>query len=504
MEKEKIMQKLKIKDYNKELEELLLNKKFSKDAKNLLSSMLYKVENSYDDYKKVKREVPTKKELFEEIIQIIEKDCNDIKLAKINEEENPIPNGKKSITIKEEKQIITYQNELALLKALYSLNTNIFNEYSEELEEKAVFALLNEGEQTAKSEIIRDFDGWSWNVMTSEIEKYIPNIFYQSIVYLLGYNTLNQNKNFSIKELEKMLKEKYKTSLAEKIVKTAIQVSIINYINQNPKEQIVLKQIEKDLIKTLKLMEDKKQYIEKVTNEKKKYVKEIEKIDKYFYDDLELKREYIKQNEKLPQDQRVFSLSDFSEKTENRRAYLESEIKILTEKLKPQNFVKEKTKVEKKLEFLQALKHENLEGIIQEFIDLILKAINIQIQKIEVKKDIVDKLYILRYLKLLYVNNENNIGDLCKKQFEKTEKNLITIGCNLRALNILSHNVAENYKIYKNIFNTKIIDLESAYIEVSKENVVNIYDENSLEKQEKFTEFKELTVKYNKKTKIFN
>ena len=51
--------------------------------------------------------------------------------------------------------------------------------------------------------------------------------------------------------------------------------------------------------------------------------------------------------------------------------------------------------------------------------------------------------------------------------------------------------------------NNKIIDLENAYIEIDKENKVLLYDENSLEKQEKFAEFKEVTVKRNKKIKIF-
>ena len=73
MEKEKIIQKLKIKDYNEELEEVLDTKTFSKDVKNLLSSMLYKVENSYEDYKKTKVEVGSKKELLEEIVEIIRK-----------------------------------------------------------------------------------------------------------------------------------------------------------------------------------------------------------------------------------------------------------------------------------------------------------------------------------------------------------------------------------------------------------------------------------------------
>lgn len=503
MGKEKIMQKLKIKDYNKELEEVLLNKTFSKTTKNLLSSMLYKIENSYEDYRKTKVEVASKKEFLEEIIKIIGKDCKKIEITKPNSEKNMIPEGEKSIVIEKENKIITYQNELLLLKAIYKLNTNKFNEENVELKEKAIFTLLNEGEESFKSEIIRDFDGWSWNIMTSEIDNFVSNLVYQSFIFLIGYNEFNQNKNINLKDLELMLKKRYKTTLVEKMLKTLTQVSLLNYLKYNSEEYEVLQENENQYQKELLLMEDKKTYINEITKQKKEYIREIEDIDKYINDDLKLKKEYIRQNQELPQDQRVFSLSDFSEKIQTRKIFLENEIKKLIEKLKPANYVKEKTKIEKKLEFIKELRVENLGVIIQEFINLVLKAINTQIEKVETKKEIIEKIHILRYLKLMNVDENVTTGKLCKKQFEKVEKNLITTACNLKTINIFSQDVEENYKIYKNIFETKIIDLESAYIEISKENMVQIYDENSLEKEEKFAEFKELAVKRNKKIKIF-
>ena len=407
------------------------------------------------------------------------------------------------MVIDNEKKILTYQNELALLMAIYELNNNKFNKKSEDLNEKSIFAVLNRGEIISKSEVIRDFDGWSWNIMTNEIDNYIANLVYQCMVYLLGSNKLNQNKNMNLKDLEIMLKERYKPLLVDKILKILAQVSILNYINENPDEQQVLKDIQKQMEKTYSLMEDKKTYIEKITNQKKKYLKEIEKIDKYINDDLELKREYIKQNEKLPQDKRVFSLSDFSEQVQEKRDFLENEIKNLTENLKPKNYVKEKSKIEKKLNFIKELNVESPNEIVREFINIVLKAINIQITNINLKKEIVQEIHILRYLKLINIDDNKIAGDICKKQFEKVEKNLITKGCNIKALNIFSQDVEENYIIYKNIFNTKIIDLESAYIKIDNENNVIIYDENSIEKKEKYNNLKELTVKYNKKIKIF-
>ena len=45
--------------------------------------------------------------------------------------------------------------------------------------------LLSKGKIVDEEEIVRDFDGWSWNVVTEEIENYICNIVYQNIKILV-------------------------------------------------------------------------------------------------------------------------------------------------------------------------------------------------------------------------------------------------------------------------------------------------------------------------------
>ena len=64
MEKEKFILKLNIKDYNNQLEKILSKKTFSEDTKNLLLSMLYKVENSYTDYSLANGDTKNKKEIL--------------------------------------------------------------------------------------------------------------------------------------------------------------------------------------------------------------------------------------------------------------------------------------------------------------------------------------------------------------------------------------------------------------------------------------------------------
>lgn len=309
---------------------------------------------------------------------------------------------------------------------------------------------------------------------------------------------LEQQKGASINEIENILKEKYKASLAEKIIKVITQISIIKYIENKPEYKNKLEETKNNLQKQLEIFNDKKQYIENITKEKKETLKEIEKIDKYINDDLKLKKEYIKQNEALPQEERVFSLSDFSEKIEIKRTNLQNKIEELAEKMKPKNYVKEKTKLEKEFEFINEifLAKFELKSFIEEFIKLLIKTLSIQIEKVTTKKEIVEDIYKFRYLNL-------SVEEVYRKQLDKLQKKLITKGCNLKFLTIFSQDVTENYAIYKNIFKTKIIDLESTYIEISKDNVVKIYDENSLEKEENNNKFKDIIIKYNKRIKIF-
>ena len=60
--KEKLLDKMVKRDYNNELESILEKKIFDENAKNLLLNILYKIEASYKDYEKTKRNVKTKEE----------------------------------------------------------------------------------------------------------------------------------------------------------------------------------------------------------------------------------------------------------------------------------------------------------------------------------------------------------------------------------------------------------------------------------------------------------
>lgn len=115
-----------VKDYNNELEKVLEKKSFSEDTKNLLLSMLYKMETNYPDYERIKREVLPKKVYMNQVIQMIKKDCDEIEV--IDPKSDKYKEMKKQhleyeIDSKNQK-IRIFPNEITLLTAILEVSRN--------------------------------------------------------------------------------------------------------------------------------------------------------------------------------------------------------------------------------------------------------------------------------------------------------------------------------------------------------------------------------------------
>lgn len=186
LEREKIISKLNIKDYNNNLEKILLKKSFPEDVKSLLLSMLYKIETSYEDYKTVKIQVKEKREILEDILNIVEYRCNKIEVIKLSANDGRLSENKKYDVDKEKGEIISYPNEMVLMTALYELkDEKIETSNLLTIVQKPLQIALQKGSILNNVEIIRDFDGWNWNIVTSEINCFICNCIYQTITLLL-------------------------------------------------------------------------------------------------------------------------------------------------------------------------------------------------------------------------------------------------------------------------------------------------------------------------------
>ena len=512
MEKDKIIYKLNIKDYNNNLEKILVKKTFPEDAKNLLLSMLYKIENSYEDYKKVKVNVKLKKEILQEITEIIEHKCNKIEIVKTTENVGGAPLGAPN------KRIITHLDEKELLYRIIELGNNeFFIDDKYVLIKKYLERTLSQGYIINLNEIIRDFDGWAWNISTKNISNLTYNFLYQTIVMLVGHSFIEDwkySKKDNINELKKKLRKYSEDEDVEEIVKLISQISIIEYILFDSEEKQNLINKRNILQEEFDNIDNKKVYLQKLANKKKEIGKEIKDIDSLLSDDFKLKKEFIAKNQNLSTEKRIFSLSDFVEILQNERIELIKNLDIYANMMKPANYIEEKHKINKDLSLLKEIELENnikekQEKLTYKLVSLIYKNLSNKIKNVQTKKDITELLYCLRYYKFIPISKNKFIKDIEEKKenLEKLEKELITKACNIKAITIFNKNIDENFKIVKDAFKTKIIDLEKVYIELKKEkqNIkVIIYDENNIENEIKLNISEEINVKYNKKIKLFN
>ncbi len=554
MSKEDIFSKISLKDYNNELEKVLEEKDFSEVVKNLLLSMLYKIENSYEDYETVKVNTASKKYFIKKIIKIINEKCNKIELIKpLTEESKELEeNNVNYIVDKKSGKIKVYQNETMMLEAIVALdqNENIVDK------QKYIFAdalenILLNGNRMNKVEVIRDFNGWSWDITTSQIQSKNINLIYQNLILLLGNAFIQKwitqeneqdeeieipnneilrskyNESFGItkeelkqdekidffdkmkEDLEQKYGEENALNFIERFVKTVVAIGC----NQNEKQKdIILKQQEKVKEQLLK-MQDNKTYIEEISNYKKQINEQIKQIDTLLSDENMLKEEYKKRNAKLPNKEKIFSVSHLVIMLEKQRNSLLKEIQKCNKQIQPKEFVKTKQKLEEKVNFFEDINvKENekvnekvqIENLQLEF----LKCFEEKVLKVDTKKEIEKLLYELRYYEQISYNGSKvNKIKIINEQLERLEKALIEKSCNQKVLVKFSNDENLNLKILTLLFYSKIINLaNTVYILKYKKGIlkIEIYD-TTIQEEEIEIQIKEkveLQVRLNKKIKV--
>ena len=126
--------------------------------------------------------------------------------------------------------------------------------------------------------------------------------------------------------------------------------------------------------------------------------------------------------------------------------------------------------------------------------------------------EIINNIYILRYLKNININKDYQIRDIdvLNRYIDKILKIAITRACKSGIIKIVSLDINTNYEIIKFAIDSKIIDLQEIkiYMELNKDILnIKIYDKEIFEKQ-KETKFKgnkkDFEIKLNKMVKLFN
>ena len=227
------------KDYNNELEKILEKKDFSKDSKNLLLSMFYKLETSYEDYETVKRKVKTKQEYLDNILENI-KYCNNITLIKPNTEEfEELKRENKIFDVDLKlRKIKVIANELCLLSAILELNNfKIYLDERYNLIRNSFPYILNTGNDMDNTEVLRDFNAFSWNVNESKIENIYTKLVYEGLKIALSENIIKKIQetpdNFDlIKYIRESLENLYEPKIVEEFLETIFRLTIIIYTNE--------------------------------------------------------------------------------------------------------------------------------------------------------------------------------------------------------------------------------------------------------------------------------
>ena len=370
--------------------------------------------------------------------------------------------------------------------------------------------IINIGKNLDRVEVLRDFNGWSWTTIKTEIESIKANLIYQTIRILLGEEFLDswtQDVDGIIDYIQIMKEElipKYGEEITEKFIEKLEQIAIINEIEEKPDYKInVIEELKEKEIKSEEF-KNTKDKVQEITNKKKKASKEIEEIEKILNQESKIQEEYTRRNKGVPLEKKIFSIKVLKQQLNDRKQQLLNEIEESNYLLNPRNYINEKNKIEKEKEQLEVviLNNEEKEQILIEFEKIFLHCFEQIVNKVNIKQpeEISKLIYQFRYYMLLPFNHEKNIKDVkqLEQEIEIVERKLMKTAIENKII------VDIPFEIMKHIFETRIIELEELYYKITSEfekNYVQIFDENITE--EKFEINLNEKTKINKKIKIF-
>ena len=280
MKKEKLLNKIVKGNFNNNLEKVLSKKDFPIEVKNELLTMFYKIETGYDDYYTIKREAFDKKDYIENLISIIDKNCK--KILFINKEDT---SEEKTTTNKNEIKCLPI--DIKILEALSNIQKNevIVKDVDEDIA-KSLSNFLNKGDTINKLEPLRDFNGFSWNVITKDIEDIEYNLMFQNLIFLVGNEFINKwiNNSDSTIDYFSLLKDeieqKYGKTIKNKIITDLIKLSVWKEAALDNRFKKKMESKKEDLEEEFYELENREMYLAKISKLKKKKEKEIKNLDK--------------------------------------------------------------------------------------------------------------------------------------------------------------------------------------------------------------------------------
>lgn len=452
------------KDYKDELASIADKRHFTNEAVNLLLGMCYKIEDNFNNYKMVKREVPSKNIFVEEIVNNVKENCDYINvITKRSKLKETIEQNTYIVQTEVEKRengkiLITYPNEKMLLYEISRSSIKPLKE-DETYENKAILTAINIGRCISDSEIIRDFSGWNWSINEKEIESSECNIIYVFLSILLGQEFFDEDYDI----------EKLKNSISKELFNEIQKVSIQFYRSYDKKQNdIILKKIADDK-KKLEQMQDQARYVIDLTDKKKQKIYQIKKIDNLLNDSRALKKAYLEYNSKLPDNKKIFSVSHYEEKIQKDRERIMNEINEINRMQNPIEFMKNEDALKYEIKLYE--EKSDISKLQKAFLNELEK----KVDACKNVKKITDLIYEIRYLNFL---------PNCKMKLNNVEEKIIKKAIEYEVIGPISNNYNFDYRILKGIFKSQAICLENLAIKLSSNNnklKVELYDKDELD-----------------------
>ena len=534
-------------DYIYEVEKVLEKKKITNEIRSLVMDTLFKIEETYPNYKQVKVDVLEKKDYISQIIIALKKVENiDIMYM---QEKDVLKCLTKTTVEKNQRgyyDIQIYQNNLSLL---YALQTIVNEEYGgDELPCSSAFdKILKIGGIYSDIEILRDFSGWNWNRNNIKDFNIYYDIIYKNLLLILGIDKMIELKKTRqcIHFMKKYLLKKYKNKNVEKIMEILKEIV---FVMSSEEEKNLEIQSNKKIIDMYMAMKDIKKFMQKVNEEKKKNNKLLAEYDKILNSHNVLEREYeeylksIEENNKKESNlsSNIEQMIDALDKDEdtiekvNKEEIKDIELfsiqifekrkKIYNKNLElakignPENYVEHKRILEEKVKHIlnyekvkgdSKKEEELLENLIIEYQKIVYDMLEDRVEVLYTNEEVIDEIYRQRYIRYQNVLKDKyiyQISDLYQKM-DKILHLIVDKAMKFEVLERVSEEENTNYAAISPALKTEILFLEDAKLSIytGKTTLLCIYDGNVLIKEIELFDVdpKLISIPTKKKIKLF-
>ena len=535
-------------DYIYEIEKTLEKKGITNEIKSLVMDTLFKIEETYPNYKRIKVDVLEKRDYIREIVVALKK-VDNIYIMNMQEKDilKCVTDTKIDKNARGYYDIQIYHNNLSLL---YALQTIINEEYgiNEQPCSSAFDKILKIGGIYSNIEILRDFSGWNWNRNKIKNFNIYYDIIYRNLSLILGIDKMIELKKTRqcIHFMKKYLVKKYKNDNVEKLMEILKEIVFVMSSEEEKKLEI---EANKKIIDMYMAMKDIKKFMQKVNEEKKKNNKLIAEYDKILNSHNVLEREYneyLKAIEKSKNEDssngslNIDSIIDILDIEEDDIGKIDKEeiknielfsIQIFEKRKKvynknlelskignPENYVEHKRILEEKIKHIldyekvkgDAKKEEELlENLMMEYQKIVYDMLEDRIEAIYTNEEVIDEIYRQRYIRYQNVLKDKyiyQISDLYQKM-DKILHLIVAKAMKFDVLERVSEEENTNYAAVSPALKTEVLSLEEVKVAIytGKTTLLCIYDGNVLIKEIELFDVdpKLISIPTKKKIKLF-